>query len=410
MENILSKFPFYIGLSEKGKTIFRNRLEFFIANKKFIGKEGLEVTSEMKYTIGACAIQLTFGLKNYLLEHFTRLYIYPDVYQYFDKWHKGTASQNGFICLSWKDVEKGVDDSEDGISVALHELAHALEICYLFSDNFNTLFANMYDLWETEVNKTISTSSDDSLHFIRDYAYTNPKEFFAVCCELFFEKPHQLKRFHPVLFAHLCFLLNLDTTNTNKNDYLPNTQILEQLNLSTKDIRLVQKRRRFYINAAWHWSMTVAIIGIFIGTISISLLSSFTMVSKEFAWCFIILVAIISFIKQKAYFEKYANLGWFIYGAYNIFGIGVNAWATILLLNSLTAINEPNIEKNKVTNITESYDRMNGKDLLIVSWGENNESFQTEKFTATKNPKFITVHYNRGLLGMKIIKNIELEY
>jgi Mlc titration factor MtfA (ptsG expression regulator) len=36
-----------------------------------------------------------------------------------------------------------------------------------------------------------------------DYGATNPAEFFAVATETFFEKPGQLKRKHPELYAEL---------------------------------------------------------------------------------------------------------------------------------------------------------------------------------------------------------------
>lgn len=42
------------------------------------------------------------------------------------------------------------------------------------------------------------------------YGTTNPAEFFAVATETFYEKPHQLRRQHPVLYELLQYYYQLD--------------------------------------------------------------------------------------------------------------------------------------------------------------------------------------------------------
>lgn len=46
---------------------------------------------------------------------------------------------------------------------------------------------------------------------LRDYAFTNREEFFAVACEYFFETPKQLKETAPRLYDTLSKMLNQDT-------------------------------------------------------------------------------------------------------------------------------------------------------------------------------------------------------
>jgi Mlc titration factor MtfA (ptsG expression regulator) len=54
--------------------------------------------------------------------------------------------------------------------------------------------------------------------YLRDYAFTNTHEFFAVCVEHFFETPLHFYQKYPDLFKDLCNVLNQNPLNT-KNDY-----------------------------------------------------------------------------------------------------------------------------------------------------------------------------------------------
>ena len=62
-----NQFEFYGLLNTSQKTFFQHRLATFLADKEFFGREDLEVTEEMKVLIGATAIMLTFGMRNYYL-------------------------------------------------------------------------------------------------------------------------------------------------------------------------------------------------------------------------------------------------------------------------------------------------------------------------------------------------------
>lgn len=74
---LLKGFPYYDRLPEPLKVKFLLRVKNFIRNKQFEGREGLEVTDEIKSWVAASAIQLTFGLSKYSLEHFSKIIVYP---------------------------------------------------------------------------------------------------------------------------------------------------------------------------------------------------------------------------------------------------------------------------------------------------------------------------------------------
>ena len=57
-----NQFQFYKKLSPKKKIYFEHRVATFIEKYTFHGKEGLQVTDEMKILIAATAVMLTFGM------------------------------------------------------------------------------------------------------------------------------------------------------------------------------------------------------------------------------------------------------------------------------------------------------------------------------------------------------------
>ena len=73
------------------------------------------------------SIQVSFGLKNYLLPFFKEIYILSDAYQALEakELYIGHVSPTG-IYISWKHFVRGFADYSDGMNVALHEMAHAL--------------------------------------------------------------------------------------------------------------------------------------------------------------------------------------------------------------------------------------------------------------------------------------------
>ena len=62
---LLYQFPFYSKLNSRHKTYFEHRVASFIVDKHFIGREGLQISEEMKVLISATAVMLTFGFRDF---------------------------------------------------------------------------------------------------------------------------------------------------------------------------------------------------------------------------------------------------------------------------------------------------------------------------------------------------------
>lgn len=208
------KSLYYKNLNAKNKMLFAKRVGKFIAMKKFVAKGDLkDVTDEMKTLIAASAIKITFGYPAIYFQSFWKILIYPD--EYFStitkKRHHGEINLRGLMVFSWKRFKEGYDNYEDGINLALHEMAHAL-IAENRTNNFEFDFLNndylqAFDkLFQTEKEKILKENNS----FFRNYAATNEHEFFSVVVENFFERPEELYSYNPNLYKITSKILRQD--------------------------------------------------------------------------------------------------------------------------------------------------------------------------------------------------------
>jgi Mlc titration factor MtfA (ptsG expression regulator) len=207
---LLSKFPYFKGLSTLQRKRFLIRLNSFKRDTQIVGAEGLELTEEMRTLISASAIQLTFGLESYWLGFSKVIIVHPDIFHnsMLDQYHKGETNMKGRIRLSWKHFLEGYQDGSDKLNLGLHELAHALDLSRVFDDS-DYHFKAYFEKWQL-IAKEEYTSMQEYTSFLRDYASTNFREFFAVCVEHFFEAPKDFKEHLPEIYKHMTMLLRQD--------------------------------------------------------------------------------------------------------------------------------------------------------------------------------------------------------
>ena len=205
-------FAFYNRLSPKQQQYFRHRIVKFIRKYKFISKEDLEITDEMKIIIAATAIKLTFGMRKYLVDVFDKIIIYPEAnYSTVnDAWHKGEFNPRmKAIVFSWLDFLEGYDYANDNLNLGLHEFAHAIHLHGLKSSDASSLqFAKMYVKIRDYIEISEVLEKLIASNYFRIYAYTNHFEFIAVILEHFFETPDQFQSEHPELFQKVRKMIN----------------------------------------------------------------------------------------------------------------------------------------------------------------------------------------------------------
>jgi len=217
LEVLEKEFSFYLKLTNKDQIVFRHRVASFIADKVFIGREGIEPTAEMKTMIASTAVMLTFGFRRYLIDIVETVIIYPERYysQSNETFHKGeTNPQLKAIVFSWKDFKQGYKVGDDNLNLGIHEFGHAIHLnaskstdvsSLIFNQGFENLTAYL------QKHKVIREKLIASKYF-RAYAFTNHYEFFAVLLENFIETPEEFKSHFPELYRCMRQMLNFKFT------------------------------------------------------------------------------------------------------------------------------------------------------------------------------------------------------
>ncbi len=212
-----TRVNYFKRLPQKLKNQFMVRTALFMNHHSFEGREGLVVTEEMATLISATAVQLTFGLRDFYLDHFDTFILYPDIYASTatGALHRGETNVKGVIVLSWKHFEEGIATEADKLNLGLHELAHALDLSRLVRQG-DPYFFKYFQKWLVVAEHGPDEVAESEQHFLREYAGTNPREFFAVSVEHFFEDPEGFSAELPLLYRHLTILLRQDPLRLKK--------------------------------------------------------------------------------------------------------------------------------------------------------------------------------------------------
>jgi Mlc titration factor MtfA (ptsG expression regulator) len=209
--------PYFNQLNESNKQKFLKRVYNFKKSKSF-HFHGLDEQEEVMILISAASIQISFGLKNYLLPFFKEVYILSDAYQPLEgkELYIGHVSPTG-IYISWKHFVQGFADYSDGVNVALHEMAHALHHeNFIKESGIDWDFRKDFDKLPAVFGPIMTRVIFQRKSYLRGYAFTNFQEFWAVSVEYFFENSQGLKDNLPQLYSILCDTLNQDPLRPNE--------------------------------------------------------------------------------------------------------------------------------------------------------------------------------------------------
>jgi Mlc titration factor MtfA (ptsG expression regulator) len=222
LATIKHNVAFFRRLSGNDQTELLRHILVFLAEKRFEGCDGLEVTDEVRVTVAAQACLLLLHRKTDYFPRLLTILVYPATYVAEEKrhvhghvWEEGkmarlgeTGRWLGAVVLAWDAVRSGAADSSDGKNVVLHEFAHQLDYENYAEDGAPALATYEQQLSWQEVMKaefaSLRAADESGIPTLLDtYGATNPAEFFAVSVEAFFERPHALRVRHPRLYAEL---------------------------------------------------------------------------------------------------------------------------------------------------------------------------------------------------------------
>jgi Mlc titration factor MtfA (ptsG expression regulator) len=217
---VRSNVPLYSRLPDSLKEQLHGLVHVFLAEKKFEGCGGLEVTEEIKVTIAAQACILLLNRSTKYFPRLRTVLVYPHTYVAKTVSSNGTITVNGQsvrlgeswrrgpVVLAWDSVTGGTLNITDARNVVIHEFAHQLDQEDGAADGAPILERrSRYAAWARvlsgEYEALQRKKRKHRRTVLNKYGATNPAEFFAVATEAFFEKPKQMHKKHPQLYDEL---------------------------------------------------------------------------------------------------------------------------------------------------------------------------------------------------------------
>ena len=219
---IARNVPLFERLPADDQTELLGHVQVFLAEKRFEGCGGLQLTDEIRVTIATQACLLLLHRKTDYYPRLVTVLVYPSGYLVDERrhlegniWEEGkqgrlgeTARQMGSLVLAWDAAKYGAADPADGKNLVLHEFAHQLDFEDYAADGVPALASRSDELSWAEVMRTefalLRARDETGIPTLLDtYGATNPAECFAVAPEACFERPRALRRRHPKLFGEL---------------------------------------------------------------------------------------------------------------------------------------------------------------------------------------------------------------
>jgi MtfA peptidase len=213
--------PYYDALAADDKAELQGHIQIFLAEKRFEGCGGLEITDEIKVTIAAQACILLLHRQTDYYPGLSTILVYPKAYiahqtEYLESGvirdrpqvRAGESWQKGAIVLSWDDVLRGAANIHDGQNVVFHEFAHQLDSSGGKGDSSEVLryrakFLEWAKVMRQDYEKLRRDVVSNQATLLDAYGATEPAEFFAVATEYFFEKGREVQEQYPELYKQL---------------------------------------------------------------------------------------------------------------------------------------------------------------------------------------------------------------
>jgi Mlc titration factor MtfA (ptsG expression regulator) len=222
------RVPHLKRLCEADRNELHGHIQVFLEEKSFEGCGGLEITDEICVTIAAEACILLLHRDTDYYPRLASILVYPS--HFFSTLGRrnsdgviseeprallGESWTTGSLILSWQTIEADSGNDHDGHNVIFHEFAHQLDR----EDGAMSgapgvgeglplgakkqKFAHWAQVMQEEFDHLQFHQRHGHKTLIDQYGAESPSEFFAVSVETFFERPRQLQRQHPELYAEL---------------------------------------------------------------------------------------------------------------------------------------------------------------------------------------------------------------
>jgi len=227
-EILKQRVPYFRRLPADLQLQLKRHIQVFLAEKPFIGCDGLEITDEMRVTIAAQACLLLLNRPAGYYPQLRQILVYPGAFiverlhgdgsGVLQNWRQvlsGESWSRGQVILSWQDAAEGAAVADDGHNVVIHEFAHQLDQETGEANGAPSLGGRRrYRQWSQVLGEEFaalqSRAAAGETSLFSDYGATSPAEFFAVASEVFFEQSEAMVALHPALYRELSGFYRLD--------------------------------------------------------------------------------------------------------------------------------------------------------------------------------------------------------
>jgi Mlc titration factor MtfA (ptsG expression regulator) len=213
-------WPALARLTDEQRGRLRALALLFLHEKQFEAARGmaLDETKCVRIAAMACLPILELGFDAYA--QFRSLVIHPDEFVVRDRSYEdedgvvhigddvlsGEAWEQGPVVLAWSEIEES--GRGEGFNVIVHELAHKLDMLDGEANGVPPLHGDMrvpewvaaFDAAYEDLRAALERGEEP---WLDPYAAEDPAEFFAVCAEMFFDVPRELRGEYPDVYDQL---------------------------------------------------------------------------------------------------------------------------------------------------------------------------------------------------------------
>lgn len=220
-ELLQRRWPYWRRLPADLQLQLKGHIQVLLAEKPFVGCNGLVVDDTMRVLVAAQAALLLLNRHGGYFPNLRQVLLYPGAFVV-DRTQPlgagwvaegrrallGESWQQGQVILSWDDVLAGAADPDDGRNVVIHEFAHQLDQESGAANGAPFLGRReRYAAWSQVLGEAYAElrrrAAAGEATLLDAYGATDPAEFFAVASETFFERPAALAAEQPALYAQL---------------------------------------------------------------------------------------------------------------------------------------------------------------------------------------------------------------
>jgi len=198
-----SRLPYYQRLSEKNKQKFRTRVALYIEANDFRPQVIEEIPEDVKGVVAANIVQLTFGQKDFLLNMFERIVIYPGVFptiQYLDRFHSSEIfAEDGVLLFAMDHLMPGTLHADQYFNIGIYEYAKVFRLMRLdvvYPDLSENIWADFEKISQFPQKK------------VEEFVGLESLDLWAVSVVFFFSFPEKFKTQLPDLYQIQSNLFN----------------------------------------------------------------------------------------------------------------------------------------------------------------------------------------------------------